>query len=101
MKTDYPMEANVIGRPRTERDASNVPSAFHATQLVLSNARDLAGRVERLADQLLGPVLAAVCESHETKRAEGLFGELAEDVRITQRWLDDANRALNRIEGAL
>lgn len=101
MKTDYPVDATMLGRPRSERDTLEAPSAFRATQLVLSNARDVAARVERLADQLLGPVPVPVNDGCETKRAEGLFGELAEDARTTQRWLDDASRALNRIEGAL
>jgi hypothetical protein len=94
--------ASVIGRslPMSE-DAVASPTALGTARHVLSNARDLAGRIERLADQLLGPVPVPPEGGNANKSAEGALNELADDAMRTQRWIDDANRALNRIDGAL
>lgn len=76
-------------------------SALVSAHDVLSNARDLASRVEALASKLLGPVPEQADNAGIKGGPSGLFGGLKESAENTQRYLDDANAAISRIERAL
>lgn len=95
MRTD---ETKIVGLTHDQPPVTPIA----ATRTVLGNARDLAARVERLADTLLG-TFPVPCEAGSSQKQpdNGLLTALVDDATGTQRWIDDANGALSRIERSL
>lgn len=86
--------------------SAGAPATKHCTEFdavdgVLSFANDLAGRVERLADRLLGCVPATVGSNGLSETPDGVLPRMAMATQYTRGRLGDAMAALDRIEKAL
>ena len=85
---------------RTASEISgNVKSnPFGQATLAFNEVRVLVGRIEALAERLVGPDPVSECAGVETPQPAGYFHLLEDDADRTLRRLVKANDALLRIE---
>lgn len=77
------------------------PTPFDTVASTLASARALATRVEHMVDSLLGEVPVAANTVGENPQPLGCLHQLADEALRTEKYLDEANAALARIEAVL
>lgn len=85
---------------RTATEVAQPISTITLAEVTLSDARDLAMRVNRLVDRIVGSDLKAG-RDEESLVADGILPSLREACRYTSSALSDARHALDRLEREL
>jgi hypothetical protein len=94
-------KASYTAMPDYAADQAVEQSAIDYAHDVLDQARELAMRVENLADRLCGPTPQDASLGAKTPAQDALLPNLREHARVVRGYLSDGMIAIDRINRAL